>query len=153
MFLSCHVRIWEWIHTLQLPECQGYTPRECTNWKIYFMCHWGFNSCTWKAATGTQSAKRLFWDVFSPRYVRGFQKYSLSLGSELQLKQRSQNNLAKLGILIKIYLYKVKKIRDTKLFLCDIFLLPGKMIPFFLSLTNWLVAFYSGVLYRTNWIS
>ena len=23
MFLSCHVRIWEWIHTLQLPECQG----------------------------------------------------------------------------------------------------------------------------------
>ena len=23
MFLSCHVRVWEWIHTLQLPECQG----------------------------------------------------------------------------------------------------------------------------------
>ena len=23
MFLSCHVRIWEWINTLQFPECQG----------------------------------------------------------------------------------------------------------------------------------
>ena len=23
MFLSCHVRVWEWLHTLQLPECQG----------------------------------------------------------------------------------------------------------------------------------
>ena len=23
MFLSCHVRVSEWIHTLQLPECQG----------------------------------------------------------------------------------------------------------------------------------
>ena len=23
MFLSCHVRVWEWMHTLQLPECQG----------------------------------------------------------------------------------------------------------------------------------
>ena len=23
MFLSCHVRVWEWIHTLWLPECQG----------------------------------------------------------------------------------------------------------------------------------
>ena len=23
MLLSCHVRVWEWIHTLQLPECQG----------------------------------------------------------------------------------------------------------------------------------
>ena len=23
MFLSCHVRVWQWIHTLQLPECQG----------------------------------------------------------------------------------------------------------------------------------
>ena len=21
--MSCHVRVWEWIHTLQLPECQG----------------------------------------------------------------------------------------------------------------------------------
>ena len=28
MFLSCHVRISEWIHTLYLPECQG-TP--CSN--------------------------------------------------------------------------------------------------------------------------
>ena len=23
MFLSCHIRVSEWIHTLQLPECQG----------------------------------------------------------------------------------------------------------------------------------
>ena len=23
MFLSCHVRVWEWIHTLYLPEYQG----------------------------------------------------------------------------------------------------------------------------------
>ena len=23
MFLSCHVRVSEWIHTLQFPECQG----------------------------------------------------------------------------------------------------------------------------------
>ena len=23
IFLSCHVRVSEWMHTLQLPECQG----------------------------------------------------------------------------------------------------------------------------------
>ena len=23
MFLYCHVRVWEWIHTLQLPKCEG----------------------------------------------------------------------------------------------------------------------------------
>ena len=37
MFLSCHVRIWEWIHTLQLPECQG-TP--CSKQASYLKIKW-----------------------------------------------------------------------------------------------------------------
>ena len=38
MFLSCHVRIWEWIHTLQLPECQG-TPcsKQAQNLKVKWL--------------------------------------------------------------------------------------------------------------------
>ena len=38
VFLSCHVRIWEGIHTLQLPECQG-TPcwKEAPYLKIKWM--------------------------------------------------------------------------------------------------------------------
>ena len=37
MFLSCHVRVWQWIHTLQLPECQG-TP--CTKQAPYLKIKW-----------------------------------------------------------------------------------------------------------------
>ena len=37
MFLSCQVRIWEWIHTLQLPECQG-TP--CSKQASYLKIMW-----------------------------------------------------------------------------------------------------------------
>ena len=37
MFLSCHVRIWDWIHTLQLPECQG-TP--CSKQASYLKIKW-----------------------------------------------------------------------------------------------------------------
>ena len=37
MFLSCHVRVWEWIHTLQLPECQG-TP--CSKQAPYLKIKW-----------------------------------------------------------------------------------------------------------------
>ena len=37
MFLSSHVRIWEWIHTLQLPECLG-TP--CTKQAPYLKIKW-----------------------------------------------------------------------------------------------------------------
>ena len=35
MFLSCHVRVSEWIHTLSLPECQG-TPcsKQARNLKV-----------------------------------------------------------------------------------------------------------------------
>ena len=35
IFLSCHVRVLEWIHTLQLPECQG-TPcsKQARNWSL-----------------------------------------------------------------------------------------------------------------------
>ena len=38
MFLSCHVRVWEWIHTLQLPECQG-TPcsKQARNLKVKWL--------------------------------------------------------------------------------------------------------------------
>ena len=38
MFLSCHVRVWEWIHTLQLPECQG-TPcsKQARNLKVNWL--------------------------------------------------------------------------------------------------------------------
>ena len=35
MFLSCHVRISEWIHTLYLPECQG-TPCSKQVWYLKF---------------------------------------------------------------------------------------------------------------------
>ena len=37
MLLSCHVRVWEWIHTLQLPECQG-TP--CSKQAPYLKIMW-----------------------------------------------------------------------------------------------------------------
>ena len=37
MFYSCHVRVWEWIHTLQLPECQG-TP--CSKQAPYLKIKW-----------------------------------------------------------------------------------------------------------------
>ena len=37
MFLSCHVRVWEWIHTLQLPECKG-TP--CSKQAPYLQIKW-----------------------------------------------------------------------------------------------------------------
>ena len=37
MFLSCHVRDWEWIHTLQLPECQR-TP--CSKQASYLKIKW-----------------------------------------------------------------------------------------------------------------
>ena len=37
MFLSCHVRVLEWIHTLQLPECQG-TP--CSKQASYVKIKW-----------------------------------------------------------------------------------------------------------------
>ena len=37
MFLSCQVRVWEWIHTLQLPECQG-TP--CSKQAPYLKINW-----------------------------------------------------------------------------------------------------------------
>ena len=37
MLLSCHVRVWEWIHTLQLRECQG-TP--CSNEAPYLKIKW-----------------------------------------------------------------------------------------------------------------
>ena len=37
MFLSCHVRVWEWIHTIQLNECQG-TP--CSKKAPYLMIKW-----------------------------------------------------------------------------------------------------------------
>ena len=37
MFFSCHVRVWEWIHTLQLPECQG-TP--CSKQAPYLKIKW-----------------------------------------------------------------------------------------------------------------
>ena len=37
MFLSCHVRVSEWIHTLQLPECQG-TP--CSKQASYLKIKW-----------------------------------------------------------------------------------------------------------------
>ena len=38
MSLSCHVRVWEWIHTLQLPECQG-TPcsKQARNLKVKWL--------------------------------------------------------------------------------------------------------------------
>ena len=35
--LSCHVPVWEWIHTLQLPECQG-TP--CWKQAPYLKIKW-----------------------------------------------------------------------------------------------------------------
>ena len=37
MFLSCNVRVWEWIHTPQLPECQG-TP--CSKQAQYLKIKW-----------------------------------------------------------------------------------------------------------------
>ena len=37
VFLSCYVRVWEWIHTLQLPECQG-TP--CSKQAPYLKIKW-----------------------------------------------------------------------------------------------------------------
>ena len=37
MFLSCHVRVSEWIHTLYLPECQG-TP--CSKQARYLKFKW-----------------------------------------------------------------------------------------------------------------
>ena len=37
MILSYHVRVWEWIHTLQLPECQG-TP--CSKQASYLKFKW-----------------------------------------------------------------------------------------------------------------
>ena len=37
MFLSCHVRVWEWIHTIQLNEWQG-TP--CLKQAPYLMIKW-----------------------------------------------------------------------------------------------------------------
>ena len=37
MFLSCHVRIWNWIHTLYLPECQR-TP--CSKQARYLKFKW-----------------------------------------------------------------------------------------------------------------
>ena len=37
VFLSCHVPVWEWIHTLQLPECQG-TP--CSKQAPYLNIKW-----------------------------------------------------------------------------------------------------------------
>ena len=37
MFLSCHVRVSEWIHALYLPECQG-TP--CSKQAPYLKFKW-----------------------------------------------------------------------------------------------------------------
>ena len=37
IFLSCHVRVWQWIHTLQLPEYQG-TP--CSKQPPYLKNEW-----------------------------------------------------------------------------------------------------------------
>ena len=37
IFLSCHVRVWQWIHNLQLPECQG-TP--CSKQPPYLKNMW-----------------------------------------------------------------------------------------------------------------
>ena len=40
MFLSCHVRILEWIHTLYLAECQGFLVRSRREiWRISD-CNW-----------------------------------------------------------------------------------------------------------------
>ena len=37
VFLSCHVRVWEWIHTLQMPECQG---THCSKEAPYLKIKW-----------------------------------------------------------------------------------------------------------------
>ena len=37
MFLSCHVRVWEWIHTLQSHECQG---TNCSKQAPYLNIKW-----------------------------------------------------------------------------------------------------------------
>ena len=37
MFLSCHIRVWGWIYTIQLPECQG-TP--CSKQVQYLKFKW-----------------------------------------------------------------------------------------------------------------
>ena len=37
MFLSCHVRVWEWIQTLLLPECQGSL---CSQQALYLKIKW-----------------------------------------------------------------------------------------------------------------
>ena len=55
IFLSCHVRVWEWIHTLQLPECQG-TP--CSKQAPYLKIKWlqrDSNPQPLSSSTNTQS--------------------------------------------------------------------------------------------------
>ena len=37
MFLACHVRVWEWIHTLKSPECQG---TNCSKQAPYLNIKW-----------------------------------------------------------------------------------------------------------------
>ena len=46
MFLSCHVRVSEWIHTLYLPECQGTNGcSECQGTNGCSECQ-GTNGCS-----------------------------------------------------------------------------------------------------------
>ena len=37
MFLSCHVQVWEWIHTLYLPDCRGTS---CSKQTRYLQFKW-----------------------------------------------------------------------------------------------------------------
>ena len=40
MFLSCHIHVSEWIHSLQLPECQRTTcSKQLPNWRLKD-CNW-----------------------------------------------------------------------------------------------------------------
>ena len=43
MFLSCHVRVSEWIHTLYLPECHGTPCSKQARYLKFKWLHWDSN--------------------------------------------------------------------------------------------------------------
>ena len=107
VFLSCHVRVWEWIHTLQLPECQG---TNCSNQAPYLKIKWlqrdsNPQSLTWSTNTQpfcqTGQMIELFCEYLSVRciwlYVFIMSRTSLRVNPHSTVAWMSRKSLLEAG--------------------------------------------------------
>ena len=75
MFLSCHVRILEWIHTLYFSECQGFSCSKQARYIKFKWLQWDSNPQTLSSQINTQPFGQtgqiieLCCEYFSVRYI------------------------------------------------------------------------------------